>query len=72
MRLKKTGRNEKIISKEYLWRIRKILETKLKMETWAVLIGRYEGLFLSWTKEEIKSIDKETHDNAEGCAPQTL
>lgn len=72
MRLKKTGRNEKIISKEYLWRIRKILETKLKMETWAVLIERYEGLFLSLTKEEIKSIDKETHDNAEGCEPQTL
>ena len=54
------------ISKEYLRRTRKLLETKLscrnlmkRINTWAVPLVRYSGPFLKWTKDELKQIDLE-------------
>ena len=48
------------IKKEYLRRIRKLLETNLYsrnlikgIDTWAVALVRYSGLFLKWTREEL-------------------
>ena len=53
--------------KEYLRRIRKLLETKLwsrnlikGMNSWAVLLIRYSGPFLKWTREELKQMDQRT------------
>ena len=55
------------IQKEYLRRIRKLLETKLSsrnlikgINTWAVPLVRYSGPFLKWTKEELKQMDQRT------------
>ena len=60
------SRNEwKKIKKEYLRRIRKLLETKLysrnlvkRISTWAVLLVRYSRPFLKWTREELKQMDQ--------------
>ena len=56
-----------IIQKEYLRRTRKLLETKLNsrnlikgINTWAVLIARYSGPFLKWTRDEFKQMDQRT------------
>ena len=56
-----------IIQKEYLRRTRKILETKLSsrnhfkgIDTWALLLVRYSGPFLKWTKDELKQMDQRT------------
>ena len=56
-----------LIRKEYLRRTRKLHETKLssrnlikEINTWAVPLVRYSGLFLNWTLEEIKQIDQRT------------
>ena len=55
------------IRKEYLRRTRKLLETKLssrnlikRINTWAVPLVRYSGLFLKWTREELKQMDQRT------------
>ena len=47
------------IQKEYLWRTRKLFETKLSsrnlikwINTWAVPLVRYSGPFLKWTRDE--------------------
>ena len=55
------------IKKEYLRRTRKLLETKLccrnlikGINTWAVLLVRYSGRFLRWTREKLKQIDQRT------------
>ena len=55
------------IQKEYLWRTRKLLETKLSsrnlikgINTWAIPPIRYSGPFLKWTKNELKQMDQRT------------
>ena len=55
------------IQKEYRRRTRKLLETKLSsrnlikgINTWAVLLVRYSGPFLKWTKNELKQMDERT------------
>ena len=55
------------IQKEYLWRTRKLLETKLYsrnlikgINTWAVPLVRYSGRFLKWTRDELKQMDQRT------------
>ena len=55
------------IRKEYLWRTRKLLDTKLfsrnlikGINTWAVPLVRYSGPFLKWTREELKQMDQRT------------
>ena len=55
------------IRKEYLWRTRKLLETKLSsrnlnkgINTWAVPLVRYSGPFLKWTRDELKQMDQRT------------
>ena len=55
------------IRKEYLRRTRKLLETKLSsrnltkgIDTWAVLLVRYSGYFLKWTRDELKQMDQRT------------
>ena len=51
--------------KEYLWRTRKLLETKLScwnlikgINTWAVSLVRYSKPFLKWTRDELKQMDQ--------------
>ena len=60
------------ITKEYLRRMRKLLETILcsrnlikGINTWAVTLVRYSGLFVKWTMEELRQKD-ETVDNSAG------
>ena len=55
------------IKKEYLRRTRKLLKIKLYcrnlikgINTWAVLLVRYLGLFLKWKREELQQIDQRT------------
>ena len=55
------------IQKEYLRRTRKLLETKLTsrnlikgINTWDVSLVRYSGLFLKWTRDELKQMDQRT------------
>ena len=55
------------IRKEYLRRTRKLLVTKLSnrnlikgKNTWAMLLVRYSGPFLRWTREELKQMDQRT------------
>ena len=55
------------IQKEYIRRARKLLETKLScknlikgINAWAVLLIRYSGPFLKWTREELKQMDQRT------------
>ena len=64
--IKQVERKNKI-KKEYLCRTRKLLGTKLKsrnlikgINTWAVLLVRYSGPFLKWTRDELKQIDQRT------------
>ena len=52
---------KEIIKKEYFRRTRKLLETKLHsrkhikgINTWAVPLVRYSGLFLKWRREELR------------------
>ena len=56
-----------IIKKEYLRRTRKLLETKLNsrnlikgINTWTVLLVRYSGPFLKWTRDELRQMDQRT------------
>ena len=53
------------IQKEYLKRTRKQLETKFScrnlingINTWAVLLVRYSGPFLKWTRDELRQTDQ--------------
>ena len=55
------------IQKEYLRRTRKLLETKLNrrnlikgINIWAVLLVRYSGPFLKWTRDELRQMDQRT------------
>ena len=55
------------IQKEYLRRIRKLLETKLSnrnlikgINTWAISLVTYAGPFLKWTWDELKQMDQRT------------
>ena len=55
------------IQKEYLRRTRKLLETKLSsrnlikgINTWAVILVRYSGPFLKWTRDELGQMDQRT------------
>ena len=55
------------IQNEYLRRTRKLLETKLScrnlrkgINTWAVPLVRYSGLFPKWTRDELKQMDQRT------------
>ena len=55
------------IKKEYLRRIKKLLEIKLSsrnlikgINTWAVHLVRYSGPFVKWTREELKQMDQRT------------
>ena len=58
---------KKKFKKQYLRRTRKVLETKLNssnlvkgINTWAVVLVRYSGLFLKWVREELKQMDQRT------------
>ena len=55
------------IRKEYIRRIRKLLETKLfsrnpmkGINTWAVFLVRYSGPFLKWARDKLKRMDQRT------------
>ena len=55
------------IQKEFLRRTRKLLETKFsgrnlikRINTWAILLVRYSGSFLKWTKDELRQMDQRT------------
>ncbi len=55
------------IQKEYLWRTRKLLETKLSsrnlikgINAKAVQLVRYSGTFLKGTRDELKQMDQRT------------
>ena len=55
------------IKKKYLWRTRKLLETKLcsrnlikGINTSDVSLVRYLGSFLKWTREQVKQMDQRT------------
>ena len=64
--IKQAEMKEKI-QKEYLRRTRKLLETKLSsrnlikgINTCAESLVRYSGLFLKWTRDELKQMDRRT------------
>ena len=64
--IKQVERKNKI-QKEYLWRTRKLLETKLSsrniiegINTWAVPLVRYSGPFLKWTRDEFRQMNQRT------------
>ena len=64
--MKQVEMKEKI-KKEYIRRKRKLLETKLhrtylikRINTWAIPLVRYLGLFLKWTRQELQQIEKRT------------
>ena len=64
--MKKVEMEDKI-KKEYLTKTRKLIETKLSsrnfikgINTWAVLLVRYSGPFLKWTREDLKQINQRT------------
>ena len=55
------------IQKEYLWRTRKLLDTKHSsrnlikgINNWDVPLIRYSGPFLKWTRYELKQMDPRT------------
>ena len=55
------------ITKEYLRRTRKLLETKIssrnlikRIDVWAVSLVGYARPFLKWTREELKQMDQRT------------
>ena len=57
------------IKKEYPRRTRKLLETKQYRRnlikgtnTWAILLVRYSGPFLKWTREELQQMDLRTRE----------
>ena len=57
------------VSKEYIRRLRKVLESKLnggnlirKVTTWAVSLIRYSAAFVGWRKSELQAIDRKTRN----------
>ena len=55
------------VKKEYFRRTKKVLKSKLNggnsitaINTWAVSLLRYSAAFLSWTREELRVIDRQT------------
>ena len=53
------------VSKEYIRRLRKVLESKLngrnlvcRFNAWAVSLIRYSATFVSWRKNELQAIDR--------------
>ena len=61
------GKMKDKIKKEYRRRTRKLLETILScrnlikgVNTWAVLLLRYSGPFLKWTRDEVRQMDQRT------------
>ena len=55
------------VSKEYIRRLRKVLNSKLnggnlvrRVNTWAVSLLRYSAAFVSWRKSELQAIGRET------------
>ena len=65
--IKQGEMKEKKNKKECLGRTRKLLKRKLydrnfikRMNTWGVLLERYSGPFLKWTREELKQMDQRT------------
>ena len=61
-----SGNERKYFSKKYLRRTRNLLETKQysrifirKINIWAILLGRYSGEFLKWTRK-LKQMDQLT------------
>ena len=55
------------IQKEYLRTTKKLLKTKLTcknlikgINTWDVLLVRYSGPFLKWTRDKLKQLDQRT------------
>ena len=61
-----SGDERKKIKKEYL-RAKKLLETKLynrnfikEINTWAVPLVRYSGLFIRWTRDKLQQMDQRT------------
>ena len=74
--IKQVKMKEKI-TKEYLKRITKLLETKLcsrnfikRINTWTVLLEKYSGLFFKWTREELKQMDQRTRKLMTSITPQ--
>ena len=53
------------IQKEYLRRIRKLLNSRNLIKginTWAVPLVRYSGPFLKWTRDKLKQMDQRTRE----------
>ena len=55
------------LSKEYSRRVRKVFQSKLNggntikaVNTWAVSLLRYGAAFVSWTREELRDMDRKT------------
>ena len=55
------------IKREYLWRVRKVAQSKLNggnlilaINTWAVSLIRYAGGIIEWTEQELKELDRRT------------
>ena len=55
------------VSKEYIRRLRKVLNSKLNggnlvhgVNAWAVSLLRYSAAFVSWRKSELQAIDRKT------------
>ena len=78
--IKETGIKEEI-RKRYLWRTRKLIETKLfcrhltkGINTWATPLVRYPGQFLKKIREENTEMDQkkkeETDNDVEGLTPK--
>ena len=68
--LSKQDKMKENIGKDYVRRIKKFLETKLchrnlikGINTLAVPFVRYLGLFLKWTKDKLRQMDKRTRNN---------
>ena len=64
--IKKVEIKEKKIKKAYLRRTRRLPETKVYyrnlirgINTWAVPLVRYSGLFLKWIREDLKKCTRE-------------
>ena len=58
---------KELVTKEYVWRVKKILKTQLHgkftmqaINTWAVPLVRYGAGILNWTAQELRSLDTKT------------
>ena len=62
---------------EYLRRTRKLLETKLYsrylikgINNWTILLVRYSGPFLKWTRREIRQMNQKVDDDTHGLTSE--